>query len=315
MIDQRQCKYIKTIAECHSFSRASELLYVSQPSLSRYVKKVEEELGVELFERDVLPLGLTPAGKKYLEYIERFQALEAAMRADFASIKNNSVHQLVIATLPFLGTYVLPKVIPYFAENHPSIDLQIEEYSNRDLLHRVESGMADLALSNLPPAPDFFCHRKLGSDPIMLTCAYNDKMRQLYPGKCNNIERPVPADLKVLSDETLIVLRPWQNMRIAADTICRHFSFTPRRVLEASSLASALSLVGSNRGMTFVCRSSISSIRPEMPLIYFSMGEMQDVTSIMAIFMKDRQNPVIHSFCDCAARSLRCIAECDNTSL
>ena len=69
LIDQRRCKYIKAIAECHSFSRAAQQLYVSQPSLSRFVRKVEDELGVELFERDSIPLGLTPAGHKYLEYI------------------------------------------------------------------------------------------------------------------------------------------------------------------------------------------------------------------------------------------------------
>ena len=64
LIDQRRCKYIKAIAECHSFSRAAQQLYVSQPSLSRFVRKVEDELGVELFERDSIPLGLTPAGHK-----------------------------------------------------------------------------------------------------------------------------------------------------------------------------------------------------------------------------------------------------------
>ena len=57
--------------------------------------------------------------------------------------------------------------------------------------------------------------------------------------------------------------------------------------------------------MTFVCRSSISSIRPETPIIYFSMGEMQNVTAIMAVFLKDSHNPIINKFCDCAAQSLK----------
>ena len=83
----------------------------------------------------------------------------------------------------------------------------------------------------------------------------------------------------------------------------RHF--TPKNTIEVSSLASAMSLVGSNRGMTFVCRSSISSIRPETPIIYFSMGEMQNVTAIMAVFLKDSHNPIINKFCDCAAQSLK----------
>ena len=70
MLDQRYFKYIKTIAQCHSFSKAAQILYISQPALSRFVKKVEDELGVSLFDRDTIPLGLTPAGERYLEYLD-----------------------------------------------------------------------------------------------------------------------------------------------------------------------------------------------------------------------------------------------------
>ena len=66
------CKYIKTIAQYHSFSKAAQVLYVSQPALSRFVKKVEDELGVTLFDRDTIPLRLTLAGQRYLEYVEQF---------------------------------------------------------------------------------------------------------------------------------------------------------------------------------------------------------------------------------------------------
>ena len=247
MIDQRRCKYIKAIAECHSFSRAAQQLYVSQPSLSRFVRKVEDELGVELFERDSIPLGLTPAGHKYLEYIERFQALESAMKKDFASIKTGTINQLVIATLPFLGTYVLPKVIPHFAENYPSVNLQIDEYNNRELIRRVENRTADLALTNLAPESDLFRRRMLGSDPILLAAADDKRMQQRFPEQCGNSTSPIPIDLSTLQDETLIILHPWQNMRIAADAVCRHYDFTPKNTIEVSSLASAMSLVGSNR--------------------------------------------------------------------
>lgn len=83
MIDQRFCKYIKTIAQYHSFSKAAQVLYVSQPALSRFVKKVEDELGVTLFDRDTIPLRLTLAGQRYLEYVEQFQGLERNMRRNF----------------------------------------------------------------------------------------------------------------------------------------------------------------------------------------------------------------------------------------
>ena len=151
LIDQRLCKYIKTIAQYHSFSRAAQVLYISQPALSRFVKKVEDELGVALFDRDTMPLGLTPAGKRYLEYVESFQKLEGEMRAEFAAMGKGAFTRLTVATLPLLGIYVLPKIIPDFAEQYPSVDQRIEECSSLEILKRLEEGEADLALTNLKP--------------------------------------------------------------------------------------------------------------------------------------------------------------------
>lgn len=304
MIDQRRCKYIKTIAECHSFSRAAQQLYISQPSLSRFVKNVEDELGIELFDRETIPLGLTAAGEKYLQYIDRFSLLESDMRADFAAMNAGMLSQLALAVLPFLGTYVLPKIIPRFAARYPSVDLHIEELSNRQLLQRIDSGESDLALTNLCQNTDLYECCKLGVDHIMLAAPYNEKMRNRFPDQHSTPARPLEVDLSFLNEETLIVLRPWQNMRVAAEAICRHYLLTPQHVIEVPSLASALSLVGCDRGVTFVCQSSVSSIQPETPLIYFSSGEMENFTSILAVFRKGNTNPLIREFCSCAASTL-----------
>lgn len=304
MIDKRQCKYIKTIAECHSISKAAQVLYISQPSLSRLVKKVEDELGVALFDRDTIPLGLTAAGQKYLEYITRFEHLDAEMQRDFAAISSGMINKLVIATIPVLGSYVLPKIIPPFAESYPSIDLQINEDNSRGVLQQVEKGLADLALTNLEPDPEQFDHVVLCSDPVVLAAPYNEKMRQRFPNWNGDAAHPQEIELSTLENETLIVLRPWQNMRIVAESICRYHLFTPQRVIEAPSLASALSLVGSNRGMTFICPSYVSSIRPASPIIYFAVDKMQALTDIRAIFKKGAFSPVIKEFCACATYSL-----------
>lgn len=309
VIDKRQCKYIKTIAACHSISKAAQKLYVSQPSLSRLVKKIEDELGVTLFDRDTIPLGLTPAGERYLDYIDQFQQLEARMQADFAAMGSGMTNQLIITTLNLLGTYVLPKIVPHFAEQYPSVDLQIHEESSRNLLYQVETGKADLAITNLKPNPELFDYHILCSDPIVLAVPYDDKMRRRFPDWSGDPEHPLTVDFSSLEDGNLIVLRPWQNMRIAAETVCRNLSFTPHRVTESPSLASALSLVGSKRGMTFICPSYVRCIRPNTPIIYFSTGEVQSVTDIVAVFRKDPSNTLVEKFCSCAARSLNYIVK------
>ena len=304
MIDQRFCKYIKTIAQYHSFSKAAQVLYVSQPALSRFVKKVEDELGVALFDRDTIPLRLTLAGKRYLEYVDQFQALERNMRQEFSAMGKQAFSRLTIATLPLLGIYVLPRIVPDFAEQFPSVDQKIVECSSTEILKQLEHDDVDLVLTNLKPENPHLRYERLMGDPVVLAMRYDDELRQRYPDCGNNLEPPIPADLSQFQNQTLIVLRAWQNMRIVAETICQHYSFTPRRVVEVPSLPSALSLVGCGRGMTFICPSYVHCIQPQTPLIYFSLPEMAELTDVLAVFREDNQNPLVEEFCQCAIRKL-----------
>lgn len=309
MIDQRICRYIQTIAQYCSFSKAAQVLYVSQPSLSRLVKKIEAELGVPLFDRDTIPLRLTAAGKKYLEYIKRFQNLECEMRNDPAFRMGEQCSALTIGTLPLLGLYALPRLVPIFAEKFPSVDQEIVEFSSREIIQQLEAGKVDLVLTNRRPEQETLVCRKLLSDPILLVAQYNDQMRERFPNCENNINAPVSIPLSQLEDETLIVLRPWQNMRAAAERVCRYYSFAPRRVVEAPSLPSALSLVSGGFGITFICPSYIHSIQPQTPLIYFALDEVEHVTDILAVFRKDAENQLVEAFCSCASEKLGVIQE------
>lgn len=308
LIDQRRCKYIKTIAECHSISKAAELLYISQPSLSRLVKKLEDELGIALFDRNCIPLRVTEAGQKYLKYIDQFQKIDMCMRKDFQNLNVESINKLTIATLPFLGTYILPKIVPHFVNLYPSIDLQVQEISSEAVIPTLDNDQADIVLTNIKPVHKTFTTNKLSGDHIMLVSKYNEKFQQLFPDQHSTPLKPLKANLSFLQNETLIILRPYQNMRKAADIICRHFSFNPAKVIEAPSLTTAMSLVECNKGITFITQSSIACIQPESSLIYFSLGEMENLTLILAVYKKERKNILINNFCECAIKALSCVS-------
>lgn len=305
MIDQRRCKYVQTISECKSISKAAQQLYISQPSLSCFVKKLEEELGVKLFNRKKIPLELTAAGKQYMRYIKEFQALENKMNDEFSQMGINPASQMTIATLPFLGTYVLPKIIPKFANMYPSVDLNIQECGSKALIESLFDGKADLCLTNIPPVAENVNWVNLGTDRVIIAAPRTKQLEQRYDLTQNSPKKPLKIDLTELQNETFIVLHPWQNMRVVAEAICAHFHITPRERLEVSSLAIALSLVGCNRGITFVCQSSLSCIRPEVPMVYFSVGDMESYTSIIAVYKKDDNSLLIRRFCDCAIQVLK----------
>lgn len=303
MLDHQRCKYILAVARCQSISKAAEQLYISQPSLSRFVKQVESDLGTALFNREKLPLTLTEAGTRFLAYAAEFEQLEARLREEFLQMGRH--RRLTIAALPFLGTYALPKVVPRFAEQFPTVQLDIQEATSRRLLETLDNGEADLCLTNLEPKSRELASVYLCADPVALVGLRTPRWESRFDLRQNSIYTPLEVDLHSLEDETLIVLRPWQNMRVIAEQICRRFLFAPHRVVEAPSLATAMSLVSSNRGLTFINVSSLRCIAPQTPLVYFSVGDMGDTAAIRAVHRVDSANPLIGDFCSCAARTLR----------
>ena len=274
MFDQRYYQYIQAIADCQGFSKAAEKLYISQSFLSHFVKNVEEDLGITLFDRKSIPIRLTDAGIKYLEYMKKFHRLECDMRSDLSSMSSRVPMSLTISSLRFLGAYVLPKILPGFVALNPSVNMQISEGSIQDITRLLEIGKTDLLITNLPLKSDALYSHKICDDPIMFVAPYNEKMRQRFPEQKSSPSNPLRVELDFLKEETLIILKDGLNMRVAAEAVCRHYNIQPKKVLEVPSLPSALGLVGGNKGITFVCRSSVENLRPEVPLIYFSAGEM-----------------------------------------
>lgn len=298
MIDQRYCKYIKTIAECHSISKAAKALYISQPSLSRFLHRVEKEYGLQLFDRNFIPLKLTKDGEKYLSYVDKFQALDNEMRQDFSVIKQSYSNKLTIATLPFLGTFILPKIVPHFSNLYPAVDLQIKELGSRDLIKSVENGEADIIITNLKPVSKQLTYKKLCGDPMVLVTRYDEKMKNLYPKNESIIKKPFSLDWKLFLHSTLIYLHPWQNMRIASDAVCNHFNFFPTKKREVPSMSTALSLVGSGKGFTFACKSHLACIPSDEPLIYFSLGDMENYMCILAAYKQKTAKIFTKKFCE-----------------
>lgn len=304
MFDQRYYQYIQAIADCRGFSKAAEKLYISQSFLSHFVKNVEEDFGITLFDRKSSPIRLTDAGIKYLEYMKKFYRLEHDMRSDLSSMSTHAPMCLSISSLRFLGAYVLPKILPGFVALNPSVNLQISEGSVQDITRLLEVGKTDLFITNLPLESDAFHAHKICDDPIMIVAPYNEKMQRLFPDQKSSPSNPLQSDFGFLKEEPLIILKNGLNMRVAAEAVCRHYNFQPGKVLEAPSLPSALGLVGGNKGITFVCRSSVENLRPEIPLIYFSTGEMENFTSILAVYRKENKNPMIGEFLSCASSQL-----------
>lgn len=148
----QQLRILKAIASEKSFTRAAEVLFLSQPSLSKQIKTLESRLNISLINRENNIVSLTEAGKLFLQYSERILTLcEESCRA-LNDLKSGDRGNLTVGASQTIGTYLMPRVLALFAQNHPQINIKVHVDSTRKIAKRVLEGDIDIAVvgGNVP---------------------------------------------------------------------------------------------------------------------------------------------------------------------
>jgi DNA-binding transcriptional LysR family regulator len=142
----QQLRILKAIATEKNFTKAAEVLYVSQPSLSKQIKTLEKNLDILLINRENNRISLTENGKVFLQYSERILALcEESCRA-LIDLKNGDRGNLTVGASQTIGTYLMPRVLALFAQNHPQMDLKVQVNSTRIIAKNVINREIDIAV-------------------------------------------------------------------------------------------------------------------------------------------------------------------------
>lgn len=142
----QQLRILKAVATEKNFTKAAEVLYLSQPSLSKQIKTLENNLDILLINRENNKISLTENGKVFLQYSERILALcEESCRA-LIDLRNGDRGNLTVGASQTIGTYLMPRVLALFAQNYPQIDLKIEVNSTRVIASNVLNREIDIAV-------------------------------------------------------------------------------------------------------------------------------------------------------------------------
>lgn len=142
----QQLRILKAIASEKSFTKAAEVLYVSQPSLSKQIKILENRLGIILLNRENSTISLTEGGRVFLQYSERILALcEESCRA-LNDVKNGDRGNLTVGASQTIGTYLMPRVLALFAQNYPQININVQVDSTRVITKNVVNQEIDIAV-------------------------------------------------------------------------------------------------------------------------------------------------------------------------
>jgi len=143
-------KIFYEVANCNSFLKASNKLYITQPAVSRSIAKLEEELGVVLFHRANNGVSLTPYGQTLYKYIKETSDLLAACERMLKSMSNEEETNIVIGVQSHIVMNYLMKKIISFRKNHPNVKMKLIDLPTRDLLEELAKGNLDFVIDTSP---------------------------------------------------------------------------------------------------------------------------------------------------------------------
>jgi LysR family hydrogen peroxide-inducible transcriptional activator len=244
----RALQYFVKLAELRHFSRAAEACFVSQPTLSTQVKKLEDELGVQLVERSPRKIMLTPVGEEIAERAQLVlndvsQILAVARRAG-----DPADGSLRLGLFPTLAPYLLPHVIPTLRKQHPNLKLQLAEEKTDDILKMLQQGDLDAALLALPINDDGLDVEILFEEPFVLALPSEHPL-----GEKSRVT------LKDLDGEELLLLDEGHCLRDHALEVCALAGAHERVDFHATSMETLRQMVAANVGITLM---PLLSVKP-----------------------------------------------------
>jgi LysR family transcriptional regulator, cyn operon transcriptional activator len=240
--------YLKAIVEHGNFSNAARYLYISQPYLSTFVKKLEEEMGVELIKRDENPLTLTFAGERYLSYMEEVEKIHTDMRHEIEAISKLKKGRLKLGVNPILGSHTLYNILPAFISAYPGIKIDLVEQTAYNIEELLLQRKIDICLNMLPIFNPDISYENLYDEKLYIVVP---KGHELYDENSAHLS-PFPYELKKLSNQEFILLKPELGLRRMTDEIFSANGIKPNAILETINVENAYRLANSGVGLTIV---------------------------------------------------------------
>jgi LysR family transcriptional regulator, hydrogen peroxide-inducible genes activator len=244
----KDLKYLVALADTGHFGRAAQRTFVSQPTLSAQLKKLEEYLGVKLVERHPKNVQLTEVGK---QIVARARHMLSEGDEIVALARNNAdplSGKLKVALIPTIGPYLLPRVMQKLRKALPQLGLMLYEYQTEDLLKRLKEGEIDLGILALPIERDGLECRRL----------YREEFTVALPSD-NPLAQKPSIKVSDLKGQTLLLLEDGHCLRDQALEVCSRIDVREAEDFRATSLETLRHMVVAGLGVTLMPELAVES--------------------------------------------------------
>lgn len=274
-------EYIYEVYKEKSFSRAAANLFISQPSLSANVKRIESRIGYPVFDRSTKPLQLTECGEKYIESVEHIMNVEknfADFIRDLGELKTGT---LSIGGSNFFSSWVLPPLIAEFSSRYPAVHISLIEESTSNLLHLLHTGKLDFIVDNSVLDKRSFDNITYQKEQLLLAVpknfsvndqltSYQIPIEKIRDGSFSSANYP-SVPVHAFSTEPFIMLKPDNDTGKRALNICQENHFIPSILFQLDQQMTAYNIACSGIGITFIGDMLLSRVPVNKTLAFYRL--------------------------------------------
>lgn len=270
-------KYFLAVAKNQSFTKAAQEMHISQPSISKMIKNMEDELGVPLFQRDKRKIELTDAGhalyQQTHEIINSFENLTTTI----SNIVNLKKGHIKIGIPPIVGASFFPQAIGDFIQNYPDIEIELIEVGSKTIEAAIASGELDVGIVCCQPSnQDLFEVTTILNDPLMVT---------LYPDHPKANSKSI--SLLELKDEKLVLFREDFSLHDHIIVNCEAAGFSPHIICRSSQRDFMIEMVAAKLGIALLPKKVCQELDPQR-IKSVPLAGMPLFLNLMIITKKDK---------------------------
>lgn len=237
----RQLEYFQMVSKLKNFTKAAEKLHVSQPSITNSIRKLENELGVLLLDRNKKRVRLTEEGKVFLNRVNKilFELNDTILEIKDLNCLNKGSIKLGLP--PMIGAYLFPDIFTKFKHEYPQLDLKVFEEGSISACNMLEKGELDLGIIILPKDSKELNTLQLYTEQIVLCVAHDHKFANYKS-----------IHFSQLKDENLILLKEDSFHRKFILQSCINNNFSPNIIFSSNQIETIKGLVESGVGVSFL---------------------------------------------------------------
>lgn len=289
-MDFRELTYVTAIAKHQNITRAAEALYISQPSLSKFLIGLENDLGLKLFRRVGNKYMLTYPGERYLEYAHRILETKADLDAELADIIKSNRGTLNIGMPNMRCTYMLPRTLPVFERSYPNVKVNIFEGTSAMIDKKLLDGEIEIAFYSKPhennPALEY---ETLAVEELLICVRKNHPVGKFARQNPASIHKKL--DLSILKNERLILLSPEQRTGQISRYYLKQSGINFDQIITTSNMPAIIDLTELGYGVSFIFDSHLRYHSPAPELDTYSFGEPVVTGDFVAAHRKNSYLP------------------------